>query len=48
MEQKTVKIDSADITARIFGSFDVNIRMVENAFGVQIYNRSDEDGDADA
>ena len=46
MEQKTVKIDSADITARIFGSFDVNIRMVENAFGVQIYNRSDEDGDA--
>ncbi len=46
MEQKTVKIDSADITSRIFGSFDVNIRMVENAFGVQIYNRSDTDGDA--
>lgn len=46
MEQKTVRIDSADITARIFGSFDVNIRMVEQAFDVQIYNRSDVDGDA--
>ena len=46
MEQKTVKIENTEITSRIFGSFDVNVRMVENAFGVQIYNRSDEDGDA--
>ena len=46
MEQKTVKIESTEITSRIFGSFDTNVRMIENAFGVQIYNRSDEDGDA--
>ncbi len=46
MEQKTVRIENSEITSRIFGSFDVNVRMIENAFGVQIYNRSDEDGDA--
>ena len=46
MEQKTVRIENTEITSRIFGSFDVNVRMIENSFGVQIYNRSDEDGDA--
>ena len=46
MEQKTVRIESSEITSRIFGSFDMNVRMIENAFGVQIYNRSDADGDA--
>ena len=46
MEQKTVRIENSEITARIFGSFDANVRMVENAFSVQIYNRAGEDGDA--
>ena len=46
MEQKTVTIENTEITSRIFGSFDVNVRMIENAFDVQIYNRSDADGDA--
>ncbi len=46
MEQKTVRIENTEITSRIFGSFDVNVRMIENSFNVQIYNRSDEDGDA--
>ena len=46
MEQKTVKIQSSDITSRVFGSYDVNVRMVEKAFSVKVYNRSDEDGDA--
>ena len=46
MEQKTVKIENSEITARIFGSFDANVRLIENAFGVRIYNRSGEDGDA--
>ncbi len=46
MEQKTVKIENAEITARVFGSYDVNVRMVENAFDVRIYNRSGDDGDA--
>ena len=46
MEQRTVKIESSEMTARIFGSFDANVRIIENAFEVRIYNRSDEDGDA--
>ncbi|MBO5845497.1 MAG: PhoH family protein [Clostridia bacterium] len=46
MEQRTVRIENTEITSRIFGSFDGNVRMIENSFGVQIYNRSDEDGDA--
>ena len=46
MEQKTVKIQSSDITARVFGSYDINVRTVEKAFSVKVYNRSDEDGDA--
>ena len=46
MEQKTVKIENSEITARVFGSYDVNVRMVEKAFSVKVYNRSDEDGDA--
>ena len=46
MEQKTVKIENSEMTSRIFGSFDANVRMIEASFGVQIYNRSDEDGDA--
>ncbi len=46
MEQKTVKIENSEMTSRIFGSFDANVRMIEASFGVQIYNRSDDDGDA--
>ncbi len=46
MEQKNVKIESSEITARVFGSYDVNVRMVERAFDVRVYNRSDDDGDA--
>ena len=46
MEQKTVKIESSEITARVFGSYDINVRMVEREFGVRVYNRSDDDGDA--
>ncbi len=46
MEQKTVKIQSSEITSRVFGSYDINVRTVEKAFSVKVYNRSDEDGDA--
>lgn len=46
MEQKTVKIENNEITARVFGSYDINVRMIEKTFDVRIYNRSDEDGDA--
>ena len=34
MEQRTVRIENSEMTARIFGSFDANVRLIENAFGV--------------
>ena len=43
---KIVKIENSEITAKLFGSFDVNTRMLERAFGVSIKNRSGEEGDA--
>lgn len=46
MEQKIVKIENSELTARLFGSFDINTRMIERAFGVSIKNRSGEEGDA--
>ena len=46
MIQKTVKIESNEITARLFGSFDINARMLERAFGVSVRNRGGEEGDA--
>lgn len=46
MEQKTVKIENSELTARLFGSFDINVRTLEDAFGVRIQNRAGEDSDA--
>ncbi|MBQ9087090.1 MAG: PhoH family protein [Clostridia bacterium] len=46
MEQRIVKIESSEQTARLFGSYDVNVRMLEKAFAVSIRNRSGADGDA--
>ena len=43
---RTVRTDGAEITARLFGSFDINVRMLEKSFGVRIQNRVGEDGDA--
>jgi phosphate starvation-inducible PhoH-like protein len=43
---RTVKIESSEITARLFGSFDINVRMLEKSFDVKIHNREGEDGDA--
>ncbi len=43
---RTVKIESSEITARLFGSFDINVRMLEKSFDVKIHNRESEDGDA--
>ena len=39
---------SNEATASLFGAFDANIKIVENAFGVRVYNRNDdaETGDA--
>ena len=39
-----VKTCSPEDTAKVFGSFDFNARMIEKVFGVCIRNRSEEDG----
>ncbi len=46
MEQRIVKIENTELTARLFGSFDINVRILERAFGVRIQNRSGDEGDA--
>ena len=46
MEQKTIRIENSELTARLFGSFDINVRMLERAFDVRIQNRSGDEGDA--
>ncbi len=46
MEQRTVKIESSELTAKIFGSYDVNARMLEKAFDVSVRNRAEEEYDA--
>lgn len=47
MIQKTISVESAEITKRIFGAFDSNISKLEETFGVRIFNRriGDEAGD---
>ena len=46
MEQRTVKIESAELTSKIFGSYDVNARMLEKAFDVSVRNRAEDEYDA--
>ena len=46
MTQITVMIEHSELTARLFGSYDINARMVERAFEVTLRNRSSEEGDA--
>ncbi len=43
---RTVKIEGSEVTARLFGSFDINVRMLEKSFDVKIHNRAGEDSDA--
>ncbi|MBO5897425.1 MAG: PhoH family protein [Clostridia bacterium] len=44
LEKRTVSVPSAEITARMFGAFDNNVRAVERAFGVAVRNRGGEGG----
>jgi len=48
MIEKIVHTKSADITRRIFGSFDRNARRLEEAFSVRVFNRTEEDGEGDS
>lgn len=44
--QKIVRFTSIETISKIFGSYDVNIRLIEKRFGVDISSRSDVSGDA--
>ena len=39
MNQRIIKVENADATALIFGSYDVNLRIMEERFGVSLRNR---------
>lgn len=47
MSQKTVSIQNSEMTRKIFGSFDRNVRRIEDALGVRIYNRGQSDDGQD-
>ncbi len=46
MSQIIINVDSNEITSRVFGCFDGNIKAIEHAFGVRISNRRATEGDA--
>lgn len=46
MTEKIITTENAELTAKIFGSFDFNARLIEKRWGVTLSNRSDGDGDA--
>lgn len=46
MSEEIIRIDSSETTAAVFGSCDAHVRAVEEAFGVDIRNRSGGHGDA--
>ncbi len=39
-----VKVDGGDIVSVVFGSFDSNVEIIENKFGVTLHNRVADDG----
>ena len=47
MFKKSVFSNTSETTMAVFGSFDSNIKIIENAFDVKIYNRSKVAGAAD-
>ena len=48
MKEKIVMTNSNESTSAIFGSFDINVRMIEDAFGVRISNKGGTSSDGDA
>ena len=46
MNRKIIRMEHAGATAKIFGSFDSNVRLIENHFSVIIRNRESETGDS--
>ncbi len=48
MSEAIVMTQSNEATASLFGAFDANIKIVENAFGVKIFNRNNDSDIGDA
>ena len=46
-ENRTMSVSSAEITARMFGPFDVNVKLIEREFGVVVRNRGGAAGGED-
>ena len=46
--EKIVTTNSNEATALLFGAFDANVRLIENAFSVRISNRNKNSPDGDA
>ncbi len=44
--QKLVRLTSGELISKIFGSYDVNVRLIEKRLGIDIASRSDAEGDA--
>ena len=44
MNQRIIKVDTAETTSLIFGTYDVNLRIIEERFPVTLRNKSGEDG----
>ncbi len=42
---KIVKTSSIETTSRIFGSYDVNLNMIQDAFAVKLHNSHSDEGD---
>ena len=47
MIQRKIKTTSSEVTARLFGSYDKNIRRLEEEFGVRISNIQNQSDDGD-
>ena len=46
MNRRIIKMHHEGATAKIFGSFDSNARLIEAQFAVSLRNRESEDGDS--
>ena len=46
MNRKVIKMNHIGATAKIFGNFDANVRMIEERFSVVLRNRESEAGDS--
>lgn len=46
MSQTIINVESNEITSRVFGCFDANVKAIERAFSVRISNRRASEGDA--